>query len=245
MRGEQHCFHGFNPGRLQPISMPDPQRYTIELRDADCPPEHFHDTKTTYHVIADSRPHATLTISLLSECHCNVIRFTDITPLEDIESGTDHPTDLDADPKQVNAYQIFREASFQITIPATGTGRISPLSTHSPKPETSTTITRPKTPPEERSRNQSTHTPVEPCSPTLPPSAISAGAPYRTTSTQHPLTYPRTSPEKQTRSKPLRRSRNPRSDSVFQLNSSPRSTVTNTPIPPMNIPSPNRSVLND
>jgi len=156
MRGEQHCFHGFNPGRLQPISILDPQRYTIELRDADCPPEHFHDTKTTYHVIADSRPHATLTISLLSECHCNVIRFTDITPLEDIESGTDHPTDLDADPKQVNAYQIFREASFQITIPATGTGRISPLSTHSPKPETSTTITRPKTPPEERSRNQST-----------------------------------------------------------------------------------------
>jgi len=117
MRGEQHCFHGFNPGRLQPISILDPQRYTIELRDADCPPEHFHDTKTTYHVIADSRPHATLTISLLSECHCNVIRFTDITPLEDIESGTDHPTDLDADPKQVNAYQIFREASFQITYP--------------------------------------------------------------------------------------------------------------------------------
>jgi len=148
MRGEQHCFHGFNPGDSNQYPCPTPAIHNrTSRRRLPARTEHFHDTKTTYHVIADSRPHATLTISLLSECHCNVIRFTDITPIEDIESGTDHPTDLDADPKQVNAYQIFREASFQITIPATGTGRISPLPTHSPKPETSTTITRPKTPP--------------------------------------------------------------------------------------------------
>jgi len=158
-----------------------------------------------------------------------VIRFTDITPLEDIESGTDHPTDLDADPKQVNAYQIFRRSQLPDYYP--GDRNRSNLTTVNSLAEARDIYNN-------HASKDATGGTLSESIDTYAGRTMLANAPAfrdlcRGTVSDYldatSLTYPRTSPEKQTRSKPLRRSRNPRSDSVFQLNSSPRSTVTNTP----------------